>query len=170
MGARLQHMQRGCQEFLLRQTPTTPEGASDNLGAMRGGTESPARVRHYLRAWRLKAGMTQSRLGDLAGYDKGTISRIENGRQNYTQQNLEALAEALQISPAEILGRDPADPESIWQIALQVGEMTADQKSLVMAMLTAAGVRSGQPDTTVDVAAIRTPIIAPPRSERNRRR
>jgi transcriptional regulator with XRE-family HTH domain len=44
------------------------------------------------------------------------VSRIETGRQPYTQDYLEALAGALQTDPASLLMRDPEDPEAIWSI------------------------------------------------------
>lgn len=44
------------------------------------------------------------------------ISRIENGDTPYTQDVLEALAEALNTDPASLLMRDPSKPEAMWSI------------------------------------------------------
>lgn len=45
-----------------------------------------------------------------------SISRIESGTQPYTQDVLEALAEALGTDPASLLMRNPDDPEAMWSI------------------------------------------------------
>lgn len=47
---------------------------------------------------------------------KGNLSNIENGKTGYNQATLEALAEALQCDPADLLMRNPADPEGIWSL------------------------------------------------------
>jgi len=44
------------------------------------------------------------------------LSRIETGRQPYTQDLLEACAGALRTDPASLLMRDPSDPEAIWSV------------------------------------------------------
>jgi hypothetical protein len=41
---------------------------------------------------------------------------LERGLRGYTQDMLEALAEALTTDPASLLMRDPSDPEAIWSI------------------------------------------------------
>ena len=73
-----------------------------------------ARQRHYIKRWREYRKLTQDKLVEMTGMSKATISRIENGRSPYTQDTLEALAEALGATPAELLTRDPYDPEGIW--------------------------------------------------------
>lgn len=46
----------------------------------------------------------------------GNLSEIEVGNTNYTQPTLEALALALNCTPADLLMRDPSDPEGIWSV------------------------------------------------------
>jgi DNA-binding Xre family transcriptional regulator len=75
-----------------------------------------ARQRHYIKRWREYRKLTQDKLVEMTGMSKATISRIENGRSPYTQDTLEALAEALGATPAELLTRDPYDPEGIWGV------------------------------------------------------
>lgn len=41
---------------------------------------------------------------------------LERGKRGYTQDMLEALAEALGTDPASLLMRDPTDPDAIWSI------------------------------------------------------
>jgi transcriptional regulator with XRE-family HTH domain len=90
----------------------------------RKATTKPDRYqRSYIRQWRTDRGLTLaqlvSRIVELAG--EGTIedpskqvprteaslSRIETGKQPYTQGILEVVGEALQVHPAWLLERDP---------------------------------------------------------------
>jgi len=70
----------------------------------------------FIRQWREHRGLSQARLGERIGKSEATISQIENGRQGYSQENLEAIAEALQTDPASLLMRDPSDSEGIWSL------------------------------------------------------
>jgi len=74
------------------------------------------KARHYIKAWRKHRRLTQEQLAERAGVSTGNISHLENGNQNYTQPMLEAIAEALQCEPADLLMRDPTQPEAIWTI------------------------------------------------------
>lgn len=60
--------------------------------------------------------MSQEQLADRVGTSVASISRIESGSQPYTQDVLEALAEALMTDPASLLMRNPEDPEAMWSI------------------------------------------------------
>jgi transcriptional regulator with XRE-family HTH domain len=81
------------------------------------------RARIYLREWREEAGLTQDQLADrietLSGYrmSKAQISRIELGKQPYSQDFLETAAEALGTDAASLLMRNPQrDGEAIWSL------------------------------------------------------
>lgn len=50
------------------------------------------------------------------GITKTSLSRIELGKQPYSQPILEALADIFETEPASLLMRDPNQPESIWSI------------------------------------------------------
>lgn len=58
----------------------------------------------------------QEALGERLETSGASISRIENGTQPYTQDTLEALADALMTDPASLLMRNPDDPEAIWSL------------------------------------------------------
>ena len=60
--------------------------------------------------------MSLERLADRLGTTKASLSRIERGLQPYSQPILEALAEALACEPADLLMRNPTDPDGIWSI------------------------------------------------------
>lgn len=74
------------------------------------------RRKTFFREWREHRGLTQEQLADRMETTKANISRVESGKQGYTQDYLEALAIALQTDEASLLMRDPSEPEGIWSI------------------------------------------------------
>ncbi len=79
------------------------------------------RRRTFIRQWREFRGLTLEQLADrvgevLGGFTHASLSRIERGLQPYSQDILEAIANALQTDVASLLNRDPSDPEGIWSI------------------------------------------------------
>jgi len=62
---------------------------------------------HFVRAWREYRGLTGQQLADLLGTTKANISRIENLKQGYTQDFLEACAKVLRTTPAALIASDP---------------------------------------------------------------
>ncbi len=77
--------------------------------------KSPFR-KTYIRAWRQHRNKTLQQLADAVGTTHASLSRLERGKQPYSQALLEALAEALQTDVASLLMRDPSDPEAIWSV------------------------------------------------------
>lgn len=75
-----------------------------------------ARRRTFFKEWRLHRGLSQEQLADRLETSVASISRIESGSQPYTQDVLEALADALMTDPASLLMRNPEDPDAIWSI------------------------------------------------------
>jgi transcriptional regulator with XRE-family HTH domain len=77
------------------------------------------RRRPFIKEWRQHRGLTQTKLADAIGISKPSLSRIENARQPYSQDILEALAKALNTDPASLIGRDPtrlsADLWDVWE-------------------------------------------------------
>jgi transcriptional regulator with XRE-family HTH domain len=74
------------------------------------------RVLTKIRQWREYRGLTQDDLAERLETSKASISRIETGEQAYTQDFLEACADALRTDPASLLMRDPTDDEAVWSI------------------------------------------------------
>lgn len=74
------------------------------------------RRRVFIREWRKHRGLTLEQLAERVDTTHATLSRVERGRQDYTQGLLEALAEALSCDPEDLLMRDPTDPEGIWSV------------------------------------------------------
>jgi transcriptional regulator with XRE-family HTH domain len=74
------------------------------------------RRRHFIREWRQHRGLTQEQLADRLDTTKANISRVENLKQGYTQDFLEACATALATDVASLLMRNPTDPEGLWSV------------------------------------------------------
>jgi transcriptional regulator with XRE-family HTH domain len=60
-----------------------------------------------LREIRLKAGIKQSELSDLTGIAQSAISDYERFKKNMMEDTIRRFAEALNVSPGEILGDKP---------------------------------------------------------------
>jgi transcriptional regulator with XRE-family HTH domain len=82
------------------------------------------RRRTFIKQWREYRELTQDQLAERLETSKASISRIESGQQAYTQDFLEACAEALRTDPASLLMRDPTDEEAVWSLwdKAKVGE------------------------------------------------
>lgn len=70
---------------------------------MRSQTEKPI---PYLKAWRLKKGLTQLQLAVNADVGQQTVIRIEKGAKA-SEQTILKLAQALEISATQLLESDP---------------------------------------------------------------
>lgn len=55
-----------------------------------------------LKEVRLKKGLSQTALASMLGYEKTTISRIENGRTNFTFSTIVKICLALNIEIKEV--------------------------------------------------------------------
>ncbi len=70
----------------------------------------------FIRKWREHRKLTLERLADRVEMTPSYLSMLERGLRGYTQETLEALANALSTDVASLLMRDPTDPEGIWSI------------------------------------------------------
>lgn len=75
-----------------------------------------AKNRHFIKEWRKHRGLTQIQLAERIGIDKSYLSKIESGARRYDQPFLEAAAEVLRCEPADLIIRDPSDPDGIWSV------------------------------------------------------
>ena len=84
---------------------------------MRGTVARPADRRPvFVREWRKHRGYSLEQLAEMIGTTHATLSRIERGLLPYNQAFLERAAEMLMCEPADLLVRNPQDPEGIWSI------------------------------------------------------
>lgn len=78
------------------------------------------KTRHFIKEWRLKKELNQAQLADKAGVTQSMVSRVENGRSSYDEEFLERVAIAMNVTPADLIMRDPSDPEGLWSITDQL--------------------------------------------------
>ena len=72
-----------------------------------------------LKKFRKKSGLTQEKLADLIGVHETTIRRWENQGDNPKLGEMKALAQALNVSEADLLN-DPPPASGEWVITLKV--------------------------------------------------
>ncbi len=70
----------------------------------------------FMREWREHKGRTLEEAAEVAGITHASLSRIERGKQPYSQAILEALADYYGTNAASLLMRNPQDPEGIWTV------------------------------------------------------
>ena len=78
--------------------------------------------RHFIRQWRKAKGWTQERLAEASDVPQYEISRVENGKKPYDEELLERIALAMNVTPADLIMRDPSDPEGLWSIYDQLSD------------------------------------------------
>lgn len=94
----------------------------------------------YIRAWRDARGYTLDemvgRMAELGvAVTAASLSRIERGIQPYSQDILEAIAMALDRTPADLLENDPRVPEA--EVIDFMRHLADDQKEQAAAVLKA---------------------------------
>lgn len=72
--------------------------------------------RTFVREWRKHRGLTLEQLADRMDMVPSHMSMLERGLRGYTQETLEALADALQTDAASLLMRNPDEGDSIWSV------------------------------------------------------
>src|ERR1700744_4307495 len=82
----------------------------------------PARRPTFIRAWRKHRDLTLAQVADRLQVElevdisEGQLSRIERGETPYSQDILEAVAQILRCEPADLIMRDPTQPDAIWSL------------------------------------------------------
>lgn len=117
------------------------------LGMPRKARSSPKPTRHqtHIKAWRKHRGLTLEKLTERLLVEEeieisdGQLSRIERGKQPYSQDLLEALARVLRCDPADLIVRDPTQPEAIWSIWEQLSGQERTQAVELLKVLKKTG-------------------------------
>jgi transcriptional regulator with XRE-family HTH domain len=65
-------------------------------------TSAQQKLGKKLQQLRKEHGLTQEKLGELSGLDRGYISGVERGVRNPAIRNIEKLAKALKIKVSEL--------------------------------------------------------------------
>jgi transcriptional regulator with XRE-family HTH domain len=70
----------------------------------------------FIRQWRQHRGLTQQQLADRLDTSPASISRLEKGDQPYSQETLEAIADALNCEPQDLIAAEPGTEamRSLW--------------------------------------------------------
>lgn len=97
--------------------------------------------KHFIREWRLYRGYSLRRLASMMEHEPGeqitshaNLGRIETYRQPYTQDILEAIADALQVSVTSLLTVDPTKDGEVVDLMRIIQDKDRDT---VLAMLRA---------------------------------
>jgi transcriptional regulator with XRE-family HTH domain len=100
--------------------PVKPECAWRRIGFQHDSRDTlrmtHIRQPHYIRAWRKHVGKTLVQVAEELHMTHGQLSKIERGAQSYNQELLERLADLFGCAAADLLIRDPSQPEHIWSL------------------------------------------------------
>ena len=66
-------------------------------------TNAQQKIGKLVKQYRLEAGYTQERLGEITGLDRTYISGIERGVRNPSIKTLDKLAKALKIKTSDLI-------------------------------------------------------------------
>ena len=82
---------------------------------MRTGDRDKIWRRTFVRAYRLRAGLSQEELGQRIGWSDSTVSLLENQKIPYNQELLEAIAREVGCDAADLLTKDPNREADGWE-------------------------------------------------------
>lgn len=108
--------------------PTTIISMADNPMMIR----KLGRANHFVKEWRKKRGLTQERLAERTPFSPGAISQLETGRTSYTQDMIEALADAMELKPGDLISRNPNAEVDV--VAL-FNDLSEDKRRIAIEML-----------------------------------
>ncbi|TPK14139.1 helix-turn-helix transcriptional regulator [Mesorhizobium sp. B2-5-11] len=99
--------------------------------------------KHFIREWRKFRGLSLRRLAERMETEPGelltshaNIQRIEKYEQPYTQEILEAIAEALEVTPIDLLAVDPTKNGEVVDLLRLINDKNRDQAVRVLKALT----------------------------------
>jgi transcriptional regulator with XRE-family HTH domain len=72
--------------------------------------------RTFIREWRQHRNLTLEQLAGRMEMTASHFSMLERGQRGYTQETLEAIAEALQTDTGSLIMRNPQDNDAIWSL------------------------------------------------------
>lgn len=95
-------------------------------------------IPNFLKQWRNHRGLTQEKLGEMAGLTSSSISQIEHGKQGFSAESFLSLCRALNCTPAELLAHDPTKSDSFWPLFQEAERLVGRDRQRVWAILRAA--------------------------------
>lgn len=101
-------------------------------------------VGNNIRKVRMARSMTQNDLAGLIGMNQRTISGWEKGIRDPGSQNIRKIADALDISPLELIGHNNAPSDNIYQEVIQDSDMHPEiQVNDTITISTTAEIKDG---------------------------
>lgn len=91
--------------------------------------------RHFIREWRKHRRLTLEQLAERIEVTHGAISQLARGVINYTKPMLEAIADALNCSPGDLITVDPLHPSEAWSIVETLEALPAEQRANVISII-----------------------------------
>jgi transcriptional regulator with XRE-family HTH domain len=88
----------------------------------------------FIRDWRQHRGLTQKQLADQLKTSTASISRLEKSDQPYGQETLEAIADALNCEPQDLIARKPGTDAlgSLWEQAIPDDRKTISELAQIV--------------------------------------
>lgn len=140
-------------EFVTRNVTTfqeenvTREAVAFSWGVTDTYAMDRNRPRHFIHEWRKsKAGLSLRRLADRLTNPDGSsiisyasLSRIEKGKQEYTQPILEGIADAIGTDPGSLIMRNPESERPLWSIWDQIPPQDREQALRVLKSFARSG-------------------------------
>ncbi len=94
-----------------------------------------AKTRWFAMQWRKHRGYNMEKAAERLGVSVGHLSDLEKGKKRWNQDHIEAMAEAYNCEPADILMRDPSEPSAIWSIWDQIPPTQRTQAAELLRVL-----------------------------------
>lgn len=88
--------------------------------------------RHFIKEWRKAAKLTQEQLASILEVAVSGISQLETGKQGYSQPMLEALADAFDCEPADLLMKNPLMKDATWSLQEKLVKATPERQREIL--------------------------------------
>jgi transcriptional regulator with XRE-family HTH domain len=102
-------------------------------------TNFKTKRQHFIKAWRKHRKLTLEQVAERLNVTAGALSQLERGETGYTQPMLEALADALNCEPSDLIVRDPKTTAGIMLIWDQIPEADRVQALKVLSQFKRTG-------------------------------
>ncbi len=111
-----------------------PSSSPEKSASHRSRPSSAAEPQSQLRILRIRRGLSQAALAELAGMHRNSIRKIENGTtQEVASENASALAAALKTSVSQLELR--VRPAASKARSIRIRRLTPDQRQIVNDLL-----------------------------------
>lgn len=95
-----------------------------------------ARTKHYFREWREFRNLTQEQAMERLGWSQSKISRIENGKTPYNEDDLYAAADAYRCdAPSQLIEVNPLVDGEVIDITARLAKASPEQRRMAADIL-----------------------------------